>query len=1036
MKGDFTRQTFRRANHYRSVLAQQGRVNLDADWNEQALIQAHLDQVTATDTIGCHGAPGHGAGMAITLPDGGPPRNADGADLQISAGRYYVDGILCENEHMVPLAGQPDLPGVSLPGVLPEAEQGRYIAFLDVWLEHLSPVEQPRLLEVALGGATTTTRARTVWQVRLRRESQPLPPYGDGQLSAQAVTPQDGGPAGCAAPPTAGFRRLENQLYRVEIRDPSPADAPARPDQAGRAGDSGEAAKAGPTFVWSRENGSVAARLLHIDGNVLTVDSPGRDDRLSLAGKPHAWVQVTDLARTRRGEAGYLGRVDHLADTALTIAAWSGPAPVQGDLGEGATVRRWESGPLPVEPGQWIALEDGVQVRFEAGGTFRTGDYWLIPARTANLDGAPVIPDLAGDVDWPRQDGSPVPQHPEGIIHSYADIATLVLSPEGWTLESDDRHLYLTLTELARLVDVEYAGGDGQRTIPGQRVPRPLEVSVSRGLKPVAGATIRFEADDADGRLAANAATLDASVSSTLDAVTGSDGVARCYWRPADDPGRPSQKVSARWVGAGQAAADPPIDFFAGFDLASATAFDPGGCGTLAGAVTVQDAVQRLAAGPAVTIAGGDGQNGVRGSDLPRPLQVRVRSGCGENVADVTVRFTAADGVVAADPAGLAGGQPSVDVRTGQDGMAGCYWRLGDTSPVQTATAEIVPGGAPAPPAAPVTFVAGSPFASGLHVTEIVLTQPGTPLALDALVGPAELAGGVAILLDGDPAAATVDGKPVLTVTLDLPFPFSQQDRALWGEPVVGTTPLTLTADVALTDWRGSPAITWTPVPAASALVNSVLTMMGELGRGDKVLAHLRLSGRTIAAADGRDRVVNGLAAVAVGPDGTPEMRLPSVDDVRGADIELRFWLVPVVTHLVLLPSRAGRLSLKSATDAIALAVPRDDLRATLPAGVLVTDGPGQNAAAAARAVGRAFRSGAARQLTIVVAERFTATADVIREALAATGVTLEVVAAADPATAVTARLEAGQPVDGVLTDHASAAPVIALAGFTTEVPL
>jgi hypothetical protein len=1034
MKGDFTRQTFRRANHYRSVLAQQGRVNLDADWNEQALIQAYLDQVTATDTIGCHGAPEHGAGMAITLPDGGPPRNADGGDLRISAGRYYVDGILCENEHMVPLAAQPDLPGVPL-----KTEPGRYVAFLDVWLEHLSPVEQPRLLEVALGGATTTTRARTVWQVRLRREGQPLPPRGDGRLSAQAVTPPDGGSAGCAAPPSAGFRRLENQLYRVEIRDPSPAGAPARPDQArpaGEAGGSGEAAKAGPTFVWSRENGSVAARLLHIDGNVLTVDSPGRDDRLSLDGKPDAWVQVTDLARTRRGEAGYLGRVDHVAGTALTIAGWSGPVPVQGDLGEGATVRRWESGPLPVEPGQWIALEDGVQVRFEAGGTFRTGDYWLIPARTANLDGAPVIQDLAGNVDWPRRDGSPVPRHPEGIVHSYADIATLVLSPEGWTLESDDRHLYLTLTELTGLVDVEYAGGDGQRTIPGQRVPRPLEVSVSRGLKPVAGATIRFEAYDADGRLAADADGLDASVSSTLDAVTGSDGVARCYWRPAGDPERPSQKVSARWVGAGRAATDPPIDFFAGFDLASAIAFDPGGCGTLAGAVTVQDAVQRLAAGPTVTIAGGDGQNGVRGSALPQPLLVRVRSGCGEDLADVTVRFTAADGVVAADSAGLAAGQPSVDVRTDPNGMAGCYWRLGDASPVQTMTAEIVPGAAPAPPAAPVTFVAGSPFASGLHVTGIVLTEPGTPLAFDALVTAAELAEGVTILLDGDPVAATVDGKPVLTVTLDLPFPFSPQDRALWGEQVVGTTPLTLAADAALTDRRGTPAITWSPAAAAKALIHSVLTTMGEFGRGGKVLAHLRLSGRTIAAADGRDRVVNGLAMVTVGPDGTPEVRLPSVDDVRGADFELRFWLVPLVTNLVLLPSRAGRLSLKSATDAIALAVPRDALRAALPAGVLVTDGPGQNAAAATRAVRRVFRNGATQQLTVVVAERFAAAADVIKEALAAIGVTLEAVAAADPAAAVTARLEADEPVDGVLTDHASAAPVIALAGFTTEVPL
>ena len=36
MKGDFTRLTFQPEKHYSSVRLQQGRVQLDADWNEQA----------------------------------------------------------------------------------------------------------------------------------------------------------------------------------------------------------------------------------------------------------------------------------------------------------------------------------------------------------------------------------------------------------------------------------------------------------------------------------------------------------------------------------------------------------------------------------------------------------------------------------------------------------------------------------------------------------------------------------------------------------------------------------------------------------------------------------------------------------------------------------------------------------------------------------------------------------------------------------------------------------------------------------------
>ena len=39
MKGDFTRDLFDPTKHYSGVLMQQGRVQLDADWNEQDSIQ-------------------------------------------------------------------------------------------------------------------------------------------------------------------------------------------------------------------------------------------------------------------------------------------------------------------------------------------------------------------------------------------------------------------------------------------------------------------------------------------------------------------------------------------------------------------------------------------------------------------------------------------------------------------------------------------------------------------------------------------------------------------------------------------------------------------------------------------------------------------------------------------------------------------------------------------------------------------------------------------------------------------------------------
>ena len=57
MKGDFTRMTFDPKKHYNGVLMQQGRVQLDADWNEQADIAAHRTETETVDTIGACGTP-------------------------------------------------------------------------------------------------------------------------------------------------------------------------------------------------------------------------------------------------------------------------------------------------------------------------------------------------------------------------------------------------------------------------------------------------------------------------------------------------------------------------------------------------------------------------------------------------------------------------------------------------------------------------------------------------------------------------------------------------------------------------------------------------------------------------------------------------------------------------------------------------------------------------------------------------------------------------------------------------------------------
>ena len=94
---DFTSDTFKRSNHFSRVLMQQGRVQLDADWNEQVSILLHYLRTLAADLVGPHSGPVKQCGFEIKVEPNG---------FSIGKGRYYVDGFLCENEEDVPYAGR------------------------------------------------------------------------------------------------------------------------------------------------------------------------------------------------------------------------------------------------------------------------------------------------------------------------------------------------------------------------------------------------------------------------------------------------------------------------------------------------------------------------------------------------------------------------------------------------------------------------------------------------------------------------------------------------------------------------------------------------------------------------------------------------------------------------------------------------------------------------------------------------------------------------------------------------------------------
>ena len=80
---------------------------------------------------------------------------------------------------------------------------------------------------------------------------------------------------------------------------------------------------------------------------------------------------------------------------------------------------------------QWITLADGVQIQFQPsapGNQYRTGDYWLIPARVAT-----------GDVEWPGDEGNPEALPPQGVEHHYAPLAIINSGDGNITMNAELR---------------------------------------------------------------------------------------------------------------------------------------------------------------------------------------------------------------------------------------------------------------------------------------------------------------------------------------------------------------------------------------------------------------------------------------------------------------------------------------------------------------------------------------------------------------------------------------------------------------------
>jgi hypothetical protein len=561
MTGDYTRLTFRPDLGYSGVRLQQGRVQVDADWNEAVDIGLHIDRVKTRDVVGPSGVPQESPGFALTVA------NPGGTDLLIGYGRAYVDGVLVENPAPTPTVFTPvaAAPGAYLvrsgpipamgrwligaPGadVAPARVTGRpppdaadggltrvvlapspagasvtmtiapslmaqpdftgdpvppaaglYALYLDVFEREVTALDDPLLRETALGGPDTCLRTQVVWQLRADTSGDSCIDYPPGW-----------------SPTTAARARLAARGVPAIAAD----DPCLTPDPGGYRGidnrlfrvevhRGGDVAGGQVLVKWSRDNAIHRTRFTMNTGRI-RVDSLGHDDATAL--DQNQWVELQDEAAWRAGRAGHMVRLGEVNGTEIAVAEIRDPTtnavltqaggnPLVAALPASGLLRRWEGGvPVPVVADTPLALESGIEVTIGTG-ALSIGDFWTIPARA-----------LIADVEWPSDPatGTPMANPPQGIARHYMVIGIIRRAPEGvLSVVSDCRRIFPPLTEL---ISFEMLGGDGQEAIPnltpGQEatlvpLPAPLRVGVARGVTPVAGRLVRFTTADANpGRL-------------------------------------------------------------------------------------------------------------------------------------------------------------------------------------------------------------------------------------------------------------------------------------------------------------------------------------------------------------------------------------------------------------------------------------------------------------------------------------------------------------------------------------------------------
>jgi hypothetical protein len=574
MKADYSRFKFNLDKHYTRVLQQQGRVTLDADWNEHVSIQADLDRNRLIDMLGACGVPYGSAGFLVTL-------SGDGSDLSIAPGVIYIAGHRIQLDEAVNYSEQPYLPE---PPDLTELEGDSRIdlVYMCVRERHVTYLEDEAIREIALGGPDTTTRVQTIWHLRImegvelgrcEEDASALLPSGvGGGLLTTEVTPPSTDDDPCVTPVNSGYRGLENRLYRVEVHD------------SGTLG-------GGASIKWSRYNGAVAFKVeeINVSNRILTLARLGWDQIVRLSSG--AWIELVSEANELAGQPGALVQISGAAGAVndaqrqVTLEDASDIDTILNSYAsqDGVKVRLWDSAPIILEATPTpIELEDGIRIQLSAASSsdvLRTGDYWTFTART-----------ITGTIDLLED------EPPHGPVWHCCKLALIHRNEDTEQQRVEDcRPLFPALTELLQL---HYVGGDGQEAMPGETLPAALRVRVSRGEHPVANVPIVFRLVPASDGTTPQGGRVFTGTDAGGDEIlvrTDDTGHAMCQWELGDDRTFSHQQVDAFIDAPDDARTHQRVRFSANLSIAEDVSYQPPeDCFNLEGTTTVAEALDRL----------------------------------------------------------------------------------------------------------------------------------------------------------------------------------------------------------------------------------------------------------------------------------------------------------------------------------------------------------------------------------------------------------------------------------------------------------